>query len=79
MRFSDIRLQYEGKTQTSVRITEILTFWNQYANDFIPYIGIKGLLYNVARTFVILVILFYGYVVKKNMTNALDNLKEKIL
>ena len=67
---------YANKKQTKVRITEFLNFWKYYGKDFIPYLGIKGFIYNVIRTVGVLSILFYGYVVNRNMTTCLDRLKE---
>jgi len=67
---------YSNKKQTKVRITEFLNFWKYYGKDFIPYLGIKGFIYNVGRTIGVLSILFYGYLVNKNMTTMLDRLKE---
>jgi len=67
---------YAKKSQTKIRITEFLNFWKYHGKDFIPYLGIKGFTYNVARTIGVLSVLFYGYVVNKNMTTFLDRLKE---
>jgi len=66
---------YSGKSQTYARIAEVFAFWKYYGKDFIPYIGIRGFIYNGARTIGLFLILFYGFIMKKNMTNILDRLK----
>ena len=72
-----IRFRYgsDFSINTSTKITEILDLWHYYGKEFIPYIGIKGFLFNVIKTLLLIDIYLVGYFLKGNVWKIIYNVK----
>lgn len=58
-----------------IKIAEVVDLWKFYGKDFIPCIGIKGLLTNIVRTLGLFGIYLMGYVFKGKIWSVLFPLK----
>jgi len=64
------------------KIAEIFDLWHYYGKDFIPYVGIKGFLFNTFKTVVLVSLFSFGYIIKErvwDLVYPLKKLHEKVI
>jgi len=58
------------------KIAEIFDLWHYYGKDFIPYIGLKGFLFNGFKTVALVSLFSLGYIVKERIWKIVYPLKK---
>jgi len=66
----------ESRHYYFIKIAEIFDLWKYYGKDFIPRVGLKGFVFNVGKTIVLISLFSLGYIVKERVWKLVYPLKK---